>query len=154
VNVYIKNAVLIGLRQFIVVFGVWLAKRGLTLSEDQQEALANIIAGVALAVGAFVWSNVAKRVDQKSPDPAKSPVQNFTHLPVLVLPLLLIVGCTVDDAAKAERIALQIKAATTQPTAQIIVQSAPATAPIVAGIGAGASLAALVFGWFARRPTK
>ena len=153
-NVYIKNAVLIGLRQFIVVFGVWLANRGLTLSEDQQEALANIIAGVALSVAAFIWSNVAKRVDQKSPDPAKNPVQNFTHLPVLVLPLLLIVGCAADDAAKVERIARQVQAATTQPAAQILVQTVPVARPIVGAVEILAAAVGAVAGYFARRLTK
>jgi UDP-N-acetylmuramyl pentapeptide phosphotransferase/UDP-N-acetylglucosamine-1-phosphate transferase len=151
-NVYIRNAVLIGLRQLIVVLGVYLANRGLTLSEDQQTALANIVAGLFLAIGGFLWSNVAKRKDQKNPDPAKSP-QSQSQLPLFMLPMLilLVVGCTADDAAKVERRAKELQAATTQPVAQIIVHTVPATGPLIGAIGVGAGAVALLAGYFARR---
>lgn len=153
-NIYIRNALLIGIRQVLVVLGVWMTQRGLTLSEDQQTALANIVVGVLMAAGAFIWSNLAKRKDQKLPDPAKAPT-NDSRLPLYFVPLLLLpilaVGCAAEDAARIERAAKRIEAATTQPAVQLITQTVPVTGPIVGGVAAIAGAVGLVAGYFARR---
>jgi hypothetical protein len=151
--IYLRNALLIGVRQVLVALGVWLAARGYQMREEESAALANFIVGVLMALASFVWANWAKRRDQKNPDPAPKATFPPNILPLLLL-CVMIVGCTVEDAGKVQEIAKGVKEATTQPAVQLLVETVPAARPIVGIVELAAGAVMLLAGIFvARRST-
>lgn len=149
--IYLRNALGILLRQLLAALGFWLAARGLTLTQEQESALFEILMGAIMALVGFFWAMFAKRRDQVNPDPAKKPGgSNLNSTLYCLIPMLILLapGCSVDRAADAERVLGKIAAATTQPEFREASKIHPLVAAAVTAVGSAATAGAIFFAIF------